>query len=62
MKFGRNKVIAFDFDEAVNFEGDTGPYLQYSLVRAGNIFKKLEERGIASEVSAEGLRGQGLGG
>src|SRR5262249_26735296 len=43
LKFGRNKVIAFDFDEAVNFEGDTGPYLQYSLVRAGNIFRKLEE-------------------
>ena len=47
LKFGRNKVIAFDFDEALNFEGDTGPYLQYSLVRADNIFRKLEERGIA---------------
>ena len=46
LKFGRNKVIAFDFDEALNFEGDTGPYLQYSLVRAGNIFRKLEEKGI----------------
>src|SRR5262249_43953081 len=30
LKFGRNKIIAFDFDEALNFEGDTGPYLQYS--------------------------------
>lgn len=47
LKFGRNKVIAFDFDEALNFEGDTGPYLQYSLVRADNIFRKLAERGIA---------------
>ena len=47
LKFGRNKVIAFDFDEALNFEGDTGPYLQYSLVRADNIFRKLSERGIA---------------
>ena len=56
LKFGRNKVIAFDFDEAVNFEGDTGPYLQYSLVRARNIFKKLEERGIPWEVSGEDLR------
>jgi len=46
LKFGRNKVIAFDFDEALNFEGDTGPYLQYSLVRAANIFRKLEERAI----------------
>jgi arginyl-tRNA synthetase len=57
LKFGRNKVIAFDFDEAVNFEGDTGPYLQYSLVRAGNIFRKLAERKISSEVSAEDLAG-----
>jgi arginyl-tRNA synthetase len=52
LKFGRNKVIAFDFDEAVNFEGDTGPYLQYSLVRAENIFRKLEERGISAQASA----------
>jgi len=58
LRFGRNKVIAFDFDEAVNFEGDTGPYLQYSLVRAGNIFRKLEERGLPSEVSAEALAGK----
>jgi arginyl-tRNA synthetase len=49
LKFGRNKLIAFDFDEALNFEGDTGPYLQYSLVRADNIFRKLEERGLAVE-------------
>ncbi|MEO8430380.1 MAG: arginine--tRNA ligase [Acidobacteriota bacterium] len=49
LKFGRNKVIAFDFDEALNFEGDTGPYLQYSLVRAGNIFRKLDDKGIRAE-------------
>ncbi len=55
LKFGRNKVIAFDFDEALNFEGDTGPYLQYSLVRAGNIFRKLEERQMPAEPSAEAL-------
>src|SRR5206468_10124343 len=48
LKFGKNKLIAFDFDEALNFEGDTGPYLQYSLVRADNIFRKLEEKGIAA--------------
>ena len=59
LKFGRNKVIAFDFDEAVNFEGDTGPYLQYSLVRAGNIFRKLEERGIPSEVVRRSPADQG---
>jgi arginyl-tRNA synthetase len=52
LKIGRNKVIAFDFDEALNFEGDTGPYLQYSLVRADNIFRKLEEKGIAADSTA----------
>jgi len=40
----RNRVLAFDFDEALAFEGDTGPYLQYSSVRAAKIFSKLQER------------------
>jgi arginyl-tRNA synthetase len=51
LKFGKNKLIAFDFDEALNFEGDSGPYLQYSLVRADNIFRKLSDRGLADEES-----------
>jgi arginyl-tRNA synthetase len=57
LKVGRTKVIAFDFDEALNFEGDTGPYLQYSLVRAGNIFRKLREKGIAHEIDPGALEG-----
>jgi arginyl-tRNA synthetase len=44
IKFTRTKVIAFDIDEALAFEGETGPYLQYSVVRARNIFSKLQER------------------
>lgn len=44
VKFTRNKVIAFDIDEALSFEGETGPYLQYAVARAGNIFGKLRER------------------
>lgn len=44
VKFTRNKVIAFDIDEALSFEGESGPYLQYSAVRAQNIFGKLKER------------------
>ncbi len=40
----KNRVLAFDFDEALAFEGDTGPYLQYSAVRARKIFDKLEQR------------------
>jgi arginyl-tRNA synthetase len=46
LKFGRNKVIAFDFGEALTFEGDSGPYLQYSIVRVQNIFRKMKERGV----------------
>jgi len=41
LKYTRNAVIAFDFEEALSFEGETGPYLQYSVVRVNNIFRKL---------------------
>jgi len=44
IKFTRGKVIAFDIEEALSFEGETGPYLQYAAVRAGNILAKLAER------------------
>ncbi|HEY2434041.1 MAG TPA: arginine--tRNA ligase [Vicinamibacterales bacterium] len=44
VKFSRGKVIAFDIDEALSFEGESGPYLQYAVVRANNIFAKLRER------------------
>ena len=40
LKFTRNSVIAFDFKEALSFEGETGPYIQYAVVRAKNIFRK----------------------
>jgi arginyl-tRNA synthetase len=45
LRFARNTVIAFDFKEALNFDGETGPYVQYAVVRANNIFKKLAESG-----------------
>ena len=54
LKFTRNSVIAFDLQEALSFEGDTGPYVQYTAVRAGNILRKLAERGEAlPDFSAE---------
>src|ERR1017187_3053749 len=40
LKFTRNSVIAFDFKDALSFEGETGPYVQYAVVRARNIFRK----------------------
>ncbi|MGD0128325.1 MAG: arginine--tRNA ligase [Terriglobia bacterium] len=43
LKFSRRMIIAFDFKEALAFEGETGPYLQYSVVRARNIFTKFQE-------------------
>jgi arginyl-tRNA synthetase len=42
LKFTRNSVIAFDFKDALSFEGETGPYIQYAVVRARNIFRKAE--------------------
>ncbi len=44
------RVIAFDIDEAAAFEGETGPYLQYSMVRARNIRRRLAEEGLPQEV------------
>jgi arginyl-tRNA synthetase len=60
LKYTRNSVIAFDFQEALSFEGETGPYVQYAAVRARNILRKLEEKGerlpdFAAELSAEGM-------
>jgi arginyl-tRNA synthetase len=40
LKFTKQSVIAFDFREALSFEGETGPYAQYAVVRATNIFRK----------------------
>ena len=47
LKFTRNSVIAFDFQEALSFEGETGPYVQYAAVRAQNILRKFVGRGEA---------------
>jgi arginyl-tRNA synthetase len=44
VKFTRGKLIVFDIDEALSFEGETGPYLQYAVVRAKNILAKLQDR------------------
>jgi arginyl-tRNA synthetase len=46
LRYTRNTIITFDMDEALNFEGETGPYLQYATVRSHSIFRKLSERGF----------------
>jgi arginyl-tRNA synthetase len=49
VKFTLGKIIVFDIDEALSFEGESGPYLQYAAVRAANIFQKMREREGAGE-------------
>ncbi len=60
LKFTRNSVIAFDFQEALSFEGETGPYVQYAAVRARNILRKLEERGERCPISRAELTREAL--
>ncbi len=56
LKFGRNQVVAFDLNKAVSFEGETGPYIQYAVVRAENILRKAKERGEGiPEISEENI-------
>jgi arginyl-tRNA synthetase len=55
LRFSKNRVVAFDLDDALAFEGETGPYLQYSVVRARNILAKLAERRGADEAEAAWL-------
>jgi arginyl-tRNA synthetase len=55
LKFARNSLIVFDFEEALSFEGETGPYLQYTLVRLNSIFRKLAERSGISRPEIERL-------
>jgi arginyl-tRNA synthetase len=57
LKFTKQSVIAFDFKEALSFEGETGPYAQYAVVRATSIFKKADidpdefGKEVASQIS-----------
>jgi arginyl-tRNA synthetase len=58
LKFTKSSVIAFDFKDALSFEGETGPYAQYAVVRATNIFRKagIDPEGLnAGYVAAETL-------
>src|SRR5262249_26453461 len=55
LKFTRTAIIAFDFKEALNFDGETGPYLQYAAVRANNILKKMSD--LDQNFSTQSLSG-----
>jgi arginyl-tRNA synthetase len=54
LKFTRNAIIAFDFKDALSFEGETGPYCQYAVVRIRGIRRKGAEAGATNvEVTLE---------
>jgi arginyl-tRNA synthetase len=68
LRYTRNSVIAFDFKDALSFEGETGPYLQYAVVRTRSIFRKagttaeealaaLDGVDVAPYLSGEGTEG-----
>ena len=60
LRFTRNTVIAFDFKDALSFEGETGPYVQYAVVRAANIFRKAGTTAEASLTAVAGLELSGI--
>jgi arginyl-tRNA synthetase len=57
LKYTRNTIIAFDFEDALKAEGDTGPYCQYAVVRIRGIRRKGNEVATTrSTISTELLR------
>ena len=60
LKFARNSLIVFDFEEALSFEGETGPYLQYTLVRLNSIFRKLREREGTTDEDVAAMAASGV--
>ena len=55
LRYTRNRVVAFDLDAALSFEGETGPYLQYSVVRARNILGKVAQAFGPDAIVADAL-------
>ena len=55
LKYTRNTVIAFDFKDALSFEGETGPYIQYAVVRIRSIFRKGETTAEAALAAMAGV-------
>jgi arginyl-tRNA synthetase len=62
LKFTKQSVIAFDFKEALSFEGETGPYAQYAIVRASNIFRKAGTDPSTGGIPSQARRGERLEG
>jgi arginyl-tRNA synthetase len=60
LKYTKQSVIAFDFKDALSFEGETGPYAQYAVVRATSIFRKagLEPDAFSMTLNSSALAAQ----
>jgi arginyl-tRNA synthetase len=56
LKYTRNTIIAFDFEDALRAEGETGPYCQYAVVRIRGIRRKGHEAGGRPAVSADAVQ------
>ncbi len=50
LKQSIGKDIIFDIDTSISLEGDSGPYLQYALVRAKSVLKKAKQVGIVPDI------------
>lgn len=50
---GRIKDMVFSFDKVLNFEGETGPYVQYTYARCNSLFEKCGE--VGEEIDYAGL-------
>ena len=61
LKFTRNTIIAFDFEDALSFEGETGPYCQYAVVRIRGIRRKGAEAGTPNDALTAAAAGKYLG-
>lgn len=60
LKSSTGSDIIFDFDKSISFEGDSGPYLQYSYARAKSVIRKSEELGLEIKSEKNDLVGSGL--
>lgn len=55
LKISPFKYLAFDLDESVSFEGDSGPYLLYTYARIKSIFRKARIKKLASQIDLKFL-------
>ena len=64
LKYTKPSVIAFDFKDALSFEGETGPYVQYAVVRVTNIFRKggFDPEAFSGDVAVRDSDGKGIAG